>query len=351
MEEEVRAAVFGNVGTMIVFRVGAFDAEVLEKEFMPQFTAEDLVNLGIFQTYLKLMIDGISSQPFSATTLPPIAKPESSSMQAVIEMSRKQFAHPRAEVEKRIDDWMAPIKAPQKDKAPAGMGNSTNGSGGPSNGGRNPLQVPVVSRPVVSATPNVPSSATIATNNTPITSVSAPTPSIKPEPIPTINPNKSIPPIVPPIDQPFKKAFQEIKVEEKILEKKVLPVNPPIQTPIQTVQQPPIKSVQLDSLQIKNKPKDAQPQRVNELKNALASLLGSQKPQASVEKNVEKIEEKKEQQEKIEPKPQIHKHTSHHHHTASDTSYVKKHPQESLPTQAEVLEVSEEKLKEILKVD
>ncbi len=75
MSDEVRAAVFGNVGTMIVFRVGAFDAEVLEKEFAPMFTAEDIVNLGIYQIYLKLMIDGVSSQPFSATTLPPIQLP------------------------------------------------------------------------------------------------------------------------------------------------------------------------------------------------------------------------------------------------------------------------------------
>ena len=118
MEEEVRAAVFGNVGTMIVFRVGAFDAEVLEKEFAPQFTAEDIVNLGFIQIYLKLMIDGISSAPFSATTLPPIAKPEHSSMQNVIEMSRQQFAHTREEVEKNIENWMAPIKPPEKPKAP-----------------------------------------------------------------------------------------------------------------------------------------------------------------------------------------------------------------------------------------
>jgi len=68
MEEEVRDAVFGNVGTMVTFRVGAFDAEVLEKEFAPQFTAEDLVNLGIYQIYLKLMIDGMPSKPFSAVT-------------------------------------------------------------------------------------------------------------------------------------------------------------------------------------------------------------------------------------------------------------------------------------------
>jgi len=67
MSDEVRAAVFGNVGTMVTFRVGAYDAEVLEKEFAPQFTAEDLVNLGVYQIYLKLMIDNVSSQPFSAT--------------------------------------------------------------------------------------------------------------------------------------------------------------------------------------------------------------------------------------------------------------------------------------------
>src|SRR5258708_39819082 len=98
MEEEVRDAVFGNVGTMISFRVGAFDAEVLEKEFAPTFEATDLVNLGFAQIYLKLMIDGVSSQPFSATTMGPISKPDISFRDAVIKSSREQFAHPRAEV-------------------------------------------------------------------------------------------------------------------------------------------------------------------------------------------------------------------------------------------------------------
>jgi energy-coupling factor transporter ATP-binding protein EcfA2 len=105
MEEEVRDAVFGNVGTMITFRVGAFDAEVLEKEFAPTFTAEDLVNLGFVQIYLKLMIDGISSSPFSATTMPPIAKPDISYRHDVVENSRANFARPRAEVENEIKNW------------------------------------------------------------------------------------------------------------------------------------------------------------------------------------------------------------------------------------------------------
>lgn len=118
MEEEVRDAVFGNVGTMITFRVGAYDAEVLEKEFAPIFTAEDIVNLGLRQIYLKLMIDNVSSQPFSATTLPPIATPSISYVKEILESSRKTFARPRPEVEKAIIDWHGEGKASPASKEP-----------------------------------------------------------------------------------------------------------------------------------------------------------------------------------------------------------------------------------------
>ena len=118
MEEEVRDAVFGNVGTMIAFRVGAFDAEVLEKEFAPTFEAADLVNLGFTQIYLKLMIDGVSSQPFSATTSGPIARPEISYKDAVVASSRSQFGRPRAQVEKDIVDWHEVAPQPPRDARP-----------------------------------------------------------------------------------------------------------------------------------------------------------------------------------------------------------------------------------------
>lgn len=106
MTEEVRAAVFGNVGTMCIFRVGAYDAEVLEKEFAPQFTAEDIVNLQKYQMYLKLMIDGVTSSPFSAAGMAPVPKQEVSYMKEIIESSRALYARPRLLVEEEILSWI-----------------------------------------------------------------------------------------------------------------------------------------------------------------------------------------------------------------------------------------------------
>ncbi len=105
MSDEVRAAVFGNVGTMMTFRVGATDAEYLEKEYAPAFTAEDLVNLDRYQIYLKLMIDGMASAPFSSRTLAPITLPSISYRDVAIARSRTQFARPRTVVENDILKW------------------------------------------------------------------------------------------------------------------------------------------------------------------------------------------------------------------------------------------------------
>lgn len=66
MHEKIRSAIFGNVGTMIVFRVGANDAEYLAKEFYPEFDVMDMVSLPRYHMYLKLMIDGVTSRGFSA---------------------------------------------------------------------------------------------------------------------------------------------------------------------------------------------------------------------------------------------------------------------------------------------
>lgn len=115
MEEEVKEAVFGNVGSMIVFRVGATDAEAFEKEFAPAFTMEDIVNLGFAQIYLRLMINGIGSKPFSAVGLMPASAPTQSFKDQVIESSRSIFANPRANAEEEIRALSTPIE-PERPK-------------------------------------------------------------------------------------------------------------------------------------------------------------------------------------------------------------------------------------------
>lgn len=102
----VRDAVFGNVGTMIVFRVGSDDAEFLESEFDPEFTPQDIVNLPNYKVYMKLMIDGVTSRPFSARTLPPMVKGGDKKVEEeVIRSSRALYCRPREIVEKEINDW------------------------------------------------------------------------------------------------------------------------------------------------------------------------------------------------------------------------------------------------------
>ncbi|MBP6860242.1 MAG: type IV secretion system DNA-binding domain-containing protein [Candidatus Pacebacteria bacterium] len=118
MEEEVRDAVFGNVGTTIAFRVGPFDAETLETVFMPEFTKEDLVNLGLRQIYLSLMIDGIGSRPFSAVTLPPIEPPPRIYKDEVVASSRAQFGAKRSLVEAKISEELADVDTEYVEPAP-----------------------------------------------------------------------------------------------------------------------------------------------------------------------------------------------------------------------------------------
>lgn len=117
LDEKVRAAVFGNVGTISAFRVGAPDAEFLEKEFMPEFTATDLVNLPKWNVYIKLMIDGIASHPFSATPLSPEPIPQPNYADVIIENTRNKYATPRTKVEETIsNEWLGASGAVVEEK-------------------------------------------------------------------------------------------------------------------------------------------------------------------------------------------------------------------------------------------
>ena len=106
LSDPVRAAVFGNVGTMVTFRVGATDAEELIKEFSPTFSEEDILNLPKYEMYLKLMIDGIASDPFSARGLPPFSDDSrTGNTEKVIRVSRERYTKPKEQIEEKIERW------------------------------------------------------------------------------------------------------------------------------------------------------------------------------------------------------------------------------------------------------
>jgi CxxC-x17-CxxC domain-containing protein len=120
----VRDAVFGNVGTMVSFRVGAADAEFLEPEFTPEFLQDDLIRLANRDVYIKLMIDGITSRPFSARTITvaPIAKDEKKHDE-IIKISRSKYAHTVKSVEEEINRWASNMEASDDTHGPSDLSN------------------------------------------------------------------------------------------------------------------------------------------------------------------------------------------------------------------------------------
>ena len=101
LEDEIKDAVFGNVGSMAAFRVGAEDAEFLEKQFAPVFTARDIMNLDNRNAYLKILVDGRPIKPFNIETMPP-PKGSVEIAEKLKELSYLKFGRPREEVEAEV---------------------------------------------------------------------------------------------------------------------------------------------------------------------------------------------------------------------------------------------------------
>jgi len=113
---KVRDAVFGNVGTLVSFRIGASDAEFLEKEFLPEFSIDDLVNLDKYNIYLRLMINGAASKSFSALTLAPFEKPEKSYKDKIIKISQERYTSPKEDVEIKLAKWSEAVQIERQEK-------------------------------------------------------------------------------------------------------------------------------------------------------------------------------------------------------------------------------------------
>lgn len=101
LEDNIKNAVFGNVGSMAVFRVGAEDAEFLESKFKPQFTASDITKLDNYNAYINMLVNGQPVKPFNLKTLPP-EKGNMEIVENLKQLSYMRYGRDRAEVENEI---------------------------------------------------------------------------------------------------------------------------------------------------------------------------------------------------------------------------------------------------------
>jgi hypothetical protein len=102
LEEKVKKSVFGNVGSMAVFRVGSEDAEIFEKQFEPTFSANDIMNLDNHNAYIKMLAHGIPVKPFNIEKagFPPKGSPEKA--RSLQELSYVTYGRNRDDVEEEI---------------------------------------------------------------------------------------------------------------------------------------------------------------------------------------------------------------------------------------------------------
>jgi len=101
-DSSIRDAIMGNIGTMIAYRIGVEDAEVLAKEFAPVFTQNDLLNIEKYTAYIKLLIHNTASRPFNMNPLGPLPEGHPELAQSIRELSRLKYGRPRAEVTREI---------------------------------------------------------------------------------------------------------------------------------------------------------------------------------------------------------------------------------------------------------
>jgi hypothetical protein len=116
--EKVKNAIFGNVGTMICFRVGSEDALKLEQEFEPVFTTQQLINLNKHQIALKLSIDGKATDPFLANTLAPVFDKLNGRTSAVVAISRERYGVAKDIIKDKINRWLSEESESEEETKP-----------------------------------------------------------------------------------------------------------------------------------------------------------------------------------------------------------------------------------------
>ena len=125
LSEEIRDAVFGNMGTIVSFRVGQNDVEALTKYYQPLFNGDDLLRVPNFNTIVRTLVRGVPTQPFSMATIPALGKPNQQLLQALKQLSAAKFGRPKAKVESEIFSRLATKEEPKPASpfgSPGGIG-------------------------------------------------------------------------------------------------------------------------------------------------------------------------------------------------------------------------------------
>jgi type IV secretory pathway TraG/TraD family ATPase VirD4 len=256
LTDPIRDAVFGNVGTIVSFRTGPEDADFLVKQFTPIFDARDLINLQIGQAAVRLLINGLPSQPFSMATLPPLNNYHAELGAAVKQLSAAKFGVPKAQVEADIIARMSsPAPAPKAaTSAPATI--SPAPTPAPTAAPAPPAPAPTTPPPAVAASP---APAPVPTP-TPAVSTSKQTPSNTLS-LESLQPTKPVvptlpakPPVAPPV-QPISAPMVTPAPSQTV------PANPPAPSapPLSPVAPPP------KSAQPSYAPTEAPPQNLGDV--------------------------------------------------------------------------------------
>ena len=190
---EIRDAVFGNIGTIISFRIGQNDVESLGKYFQPTFDSDDLLRVPNRNTIIRTLMNGVPTQPFSMATLPPFGNPNMKLADALKQLSNAKYGRPRASVETEIFARMAtkPVAA-----STFGEGASPFGAAGP------PPSSPWAAAPAAAPAATPPAPKPVGTGNfldewltKRQTAPAASSAAFGPPPVPTTTPSVPAPPM------------------------------------------------------------------------------------------------------------------------------------------------------------
>ncbi len=131
LSEEIRDAVFGNMGTIVSFRIGQNDVEAMTRYFQPLFDGDDLLRIPNWNAVVRSLIGGVPTQPFSMAGLPPLGTPNLNLGSALKQLSAAKYGRPKLEVEKEIFARLATAPAAPKFGAPSAPGQARPAFGQP----------------------------------------------------------------------------------------------------------------------------------------------------------------------------------------------------------------------------